>query len=284
MTAEPVADFLSAMEQAGVRPVEPIAQQLGGGKLIRFRSEGDKSGRRNGWAVLYLDGKPAGAFGSYRLGVREKWSGSGNVLPLSPAEYRARQQQWQQEARRRHQERQEGWEATAGNARARWDSAGPVAASHAYLVRKGLAGEGLRQEGHRLLVPMHDLDGRLWNLQSIAPDGSKLFMKGGRQSGLACIIGNGGGRLCLGEGWATMAAVRSATGYPVAAAFSAENLARVATDARKHWPKLDLVICADDDPHLVRNPKIRKNVGRHYAAAAARAVGGRLAVPLQEAG
>jgi putative DNA primase/helicase len=226
---------------------------------------------------------PAGAFGSYRLGVREKWRGSGDAAPLSYEERRTRQRQWQQEAERRDRERREGWEAAAGKARSRWASAGPVTASHAYLVRKGLGGEGVKQEADRLLVPMHDLDGQLWNVQAIAPDGSKRFMKGARQAGLACIVGNGGSKLCLGEGWATMAAVRAATGYPVAAAFSAENLERVARSIRGKWPRLDLIICGDDDPHLVSNPNIRRNLGRVYAEAAARAVGGRLAFPMQEA-
>ena len=59
----PVADFIASMEAAGVRPVEPIAQNLAAGRLIRFRADGDKPGRRNGWAVLHLDGTPTGAFG-----------------------------------------------------------------------------------------------------------------------------------------------------------------------------------------------------------------------------
>ena len=274
----PVADFLCAMEAAGVRPVEPIAQSLGSGSLIRFRADGDKPGKRNGWAVLYLDGKPAGAFGCYRLGVREKWRAEGSAT-LSPAELREQRRQWREMAQKRAQERQEAQRSAAVEARRLWDSSGPAAASHAYLVRKDMTGEGLRQSGDTLLVPMHDVGGRLWNLQRIRPDGLKLFLKGGRTKGLLCLIGEGGNTLCLGEGIATMAAVRRSTGLPVASTFSGENLEPVARLVRKRWPRLDLVICADDDAHLVDHPTIKKNLGLEYAQAAAAAVGGRLAVP-----
>ena len=44
-------------------------------------------------------------------------------------------------------------------------------------------------------------------------------------------------------------------------------------------PRVDLVILADDDAHLVNNPTIGKNVGLEAAHAAALAVGGRVAIP-----
>ena len=272
-----VADFIGAMEAAGVRPVEPIAQRLGGG-LIRFRADGDKPGKRNGWAVLHLDGRPAGAFGCYRLGVRMKWRADG-AANLSPCELRQMRREWREAADKRDRERQEAQHAAASEASRLWDSAGAVSPSHAYLVRKDMTGEGLRQLGDTLLAPMRDLDGRLWNLQRIRPDGFKLFLKGGRTKGLVFIVGAGGNTLCLGEGVSTMAAVRRATSFPVGSTFSGENLEPVARLVRKRCPGLDLVICADDDAHLVNHPGINRNLGLDYAKAAAVAVGGRLAVP-----
>jgi putative DNA primase/helicase len=275
-----IADFIGAMEAAGVRPVEPIAQALCGGGIVRFRAEGDKPGRKNGWAMLHLDGTPAGAFGCYRLGVRERWRADRTVL-LDPAERARMQREWRETARKRAQEREEAQRAASEAARALWGSGESPSASHPYLVRKGLSREGLRQSGDTLLVPMCDVTGQLWNVQRIQPDGFKLFLKGGRITGLLCLIGGGGNTLCIGEGWATMAAVRAATGHPVACAFTAENLEHVGRAVRRQWPHLDLVICADDDAHLVAHPGIKKNLGVEYAKAAAAAVGGRLAVPPQ---
>lgn len=82
--AETIIAFLDAMQAAGVHPVEPIGANLGN-DLIRFACEGDGKGKRNGWAVLHLDGIPAGAFGNYRLQVSETWR-AGSVGRLTPAE------------------------------------------------------------------------------------------------------------------------------------------------------------------------------------------------------
>jgi putative DNA primase/helicase len=279
--ADATAEFLSAMEGAGVRPVEPIAQALMGGNLIRFRADGDKPGRKNGWAVLHLDGTPAGAFGWYAAGVRERWRAN-DADAFSPADREARRRAWAEASRRRAAETRQAHERVAGQAEALWSAADPACAAHGYLSRKRLDGSGLRQVGGLLLVPMHDLDGRLWNVQRIKQDGGKFFLKGGRTKGLLHLTGPIGKTVCVGEGWATMAAVREATGHSVAATFSGENLEPVARLLRQRWPCVDMVICADDDPHLVHHPMIRKNLGLEYARAAAAAVGARLAVPQRE--
>jgi len=273
-----MSNFIAAMEAAGVRPAEPIAQSLAGGGLIRFRCEGDKPGRRNGWAILHMDARPAGAFGWYKGGVRERWRAD-HCTPVSDAERQRQRLEWRETARRREQERRSAQEAAAAEAGRLWDAANPADPGHPYLTRKGLPGEGLRQIGNRLLVPMRDIGARLWNVQRIGPDGFKSFLLGARVSGLLCIVGAGGNTACLGEGYATMGAVRLATGLPVVAAFSGENLEAVARAMRRRWPRLDLIICADDDAHLVDNPNIRKNLGVEYAKAAAAAVGARIALP-----
>ena len=126
---------------------------------------------------------------------------------------------------------------------------------------------------------MFDAQGVLWNLQAIAPDGAKRFAKGGRQAGLFFILGSLTPRILVGEGFATCAAARRATGHMAVAAFSALNLREVALAIRAAFPGSDIVLLADDDAHLVDHPLIRKNVGLEAAEAAALAVGGRVAIP-----
>lgn len=277
MIHDAIAAFISAMEAAGVHPSEPIADRLGS-DLIRFACEGDGSGKRNGWAVLHLDERPAGAFGNYRLQVSETWR-SGAVTRLSPAERRERAERYRAEKERRQAARLHEQMEVAARCRARWDRSRNADPQHPYLMRKRVSGEGLRQDGNRLLVPMFDAEGALWNLQAIAPDGSKRFATGGRQAGLFCLIGDPGSVLLVGEGFATCAAARRATGYAVAVAFSAANLSATAQAMALAYPDADLVILADDDAHLVDHPTIKKNVGLEAARAAALAVGGRLAIP-----
>lgn len=274
-----IADFIGFMESNGVKPIEPVAQRLASGELIRFRCDGDGKGRQNGWAILYLDERPAGAFGNYRLGVSRKWRvGSDRVL--TPAERATMQREWDAAKQRRLEERERSEAEAANDAGEIWAKSEPANRAHAYASKKGLDSASLRQLGDRLLIPMYDSEGILRNLQRIAPDGSKRFLRGGRTEGLFCPIGSftrRGERACIGEGYATMQAIHRATGHPCVVAFSAKNLLPVARIWWNARPDLDLVIIGDDDSHLDRN------IGMESAAAAAREVGARLWLPNREA-
>lgn len=277
MQSDATAAFISAMEAAGIKPVEPIADRLGP-DLIRFACEGDGKGKRNGWALLHLDRVPAGAFGNYRLQISERWR-AGSVDRPSPSERRERAELYREQNARREAVKLAEQHEAADRCRVRWGNAKGADPRHPYLVRKRVPGDGLRQDGNRLLVPMLDADGVLWNLQAIAPDGSKRFTKGARQAGLFCLIGQPDAVLMVGEGYATCAAARRATGHAVAVAFSAKNLTATALAMQEAYPDCDLVILADDDAHLIDHPTIKANVGLEAANAAALASGGRVALP-----
>jgi len=169
-------------------------------------------------------------------------------------------------------------EAAAAEAVRRWEAAGPANRDHPYLAGKGLEGQGLRQDGRLLLVPMCDKEGTVCSLQTINPEGQKRFLKGGAVSGLVVLIGGPpepDWPVCVVEGWATGAAIHAATGYPAAVAFSATNLAQVAGIIQAKHPGHQVILCADDD----LNPDKENNTGIDAATAAAASVGGALAVP-----
>lgn len=274
-----ISDFIAAMEAEGVKASEPIAGRLASGELIRFHSEGDGRGRRNAWAILYLDERPNGAFGNYRLGLSRKWH-SANHRALTPVERETMQREWAQAKEKKRVERDLAETEAAADAMEMWNGAATASADHAYVAKKGLDHYALRQIGDRLLIPMYDADGTILNLQRIAPDGSKRFLRGGRTDGLFCPVGSftrRGERACIGEGYATMSAVHRATGHPCVVAFSAKNLLPVSRIWWSSRPDLDLVIVGDDDSHLDRN------IGRDAAEAAAREVGARLWFPTREA-
>jgi putative DNA primase/helicase len=162
------------------------------------------------------------------------------------------------------------------------------AQAHPYLSAKGVAAHGLRVEGMGgsgaglLLVPLRDAAGTLHSLQTIAPDGAKRFLPGGRVRGCyhgmgkpsgVLVAGKPCGVLVVAEGYATAASIHAATGLAVAAAFSASNLEPVAQALRRKYPALTLVLAADDDWRTAGNP------GRAAAQQAALAVGGLLVVP-----
>jgi putative DNA primase/helicase len=152
--------------------------------------------------------------------------------------------------------------------------------AHPYLVGKGLTAFGIRQSGNALLVPMVDSGFRLWNLQRIRPDGFKLFGKDARTGGLFWPHGvhmadgrPAAGPLVIGEGFATMAAIYTATGHSVVAALSARNLKSVSRAMRKLFPARAIILAADDDSHLA------ENIGLNAARKAAESIGARLATP-----
>jgi putative DNA primase/helicase len=174
-------------------------------------------------------------------------------------------------------------QAAARSALDQWSGAGPADPAHRYLKTKALEPFGIRQQGRELLVPMLDAAFRLWNVQRIRPDGFKLFLKDGRTAGLfwphATHLIDGAptaGPLVIGEGFATMAAVHSATGFAVVAALSARNLEPVALAMRELFPTRELILAADNDCHLAQN------IGVEAATSAAERVGASVATPRPE--
>lgn len=196
-----------------------------------------------------------------------------NTRELSPAERLAFTRRMDA-LRRHHDAEQKQRQAEAATASAlRWAAAVPAGA-HPYLSAKGIKAHGIRVEaGHSLLIPLRDAKGHLHSVQSIAPDGSKRFMPGGRIKGCYHAIGRVSGKVLICEGYATGATLHEQTGHAVAVAFNSGNLLPVALALRGKFPCIDVVICADDDHATAGNP------GLAAATEAARAVGGRVAVP-----
>ncbi|WP_444904204.1 PriCT-2 domain-containing protein [Microbulbifer sp. CnH-101-E] len=118
-------------------------------------------------------------------------------------------------------------------------------------------------------IPVTDIDGVIWNLQTITPNGKKLFLREGRKSGLFLLLGKLDPRkpLILSEGFSTGASAFEATGCSVLICFDSGNLLPVAAQIRERFPDQHLVFAADNDLHLDVNEGVEK------ARAAARSVG-----------
>ena len=195
---------------------------------------------------------------------------------------RERERAERQQADKAHQDAAHA--AAALDAVAQWDAASDTGASP-YLARKGVQAHGLRfAPDGCLLVPLRDAAGDLLNLQRIAPERpaegtDKLFLKGGRKSGLWHWCGDPAGAsvLLIAEGYATAASVHQATGRPVAVAFDAGNLAHVAKALRQQYRAALLVLCGDDD--AATEARTGTNTGRVKAEAAARTVRGLAVFP-----
>lgn len=207
----------------------------------------------------------------------------GPHVPGKPVQGRAVQKSAAAKAAEEAQQRA-AQQAVAQQAVQLWDTASTTGNS-AYLQRKGVMGYGVRYAADGcLLVPLRDEKGELWNVQRIAPakpakGPDKLFLKGGRKSGLWHMLGSADGAetVLLAEGYATAASLRQATGLPVAVAFDAGNLLHVAKALHELMPDALLVVCGDDD--AAAEQKMGRNTGRSKASAAAAAVGGAVVFP-----
>ena len=125
------------------------------------------------------------------------------------------------------------------------------------------------------MVPVRDGE-RLTTLQFIDADGAKRFLTGGRIKACWFAIGEyrPGEPIAIAEGFATAAALHQETGALVLAAFSAGNLLPVARRVRDQYPDAQIIIAGDNDAWTPGNP------GRTKAIEAARAVRGRVLIPM----
>ncbi len=227
----------------------------------------------------------------------------GSEVPQPNSAQLAAQAVEKKAAAQRERERTEAAHlANAARAMKRWKAAqdAPHKGMATYPARKGVQAHGLRFEADgAALVPLrdgNDAEGKLWNLQTLAPhkpsEGTdKLFMMGGRKAGLWHMLGIVSEQkeviagiesaqtatIFIAEGYATAASLHEATGLPVACAFDAGNLQAVAKALRALNPAARLVIAGDDDHET--QATTGRNAGREAADKAAKAVKGLALLP-----
>ncbi|MDP3328752.1 toprim domain-containing protein [Parvibaculum sp.] len=312
-STEPTADdhvtaFRDAMQKDGITFAGTL---IADGKFHRVHGDADKKGRRNTWYVLYLDGRPAGAYGSLSLYGEEvrKWSAKGSK-PLTKEERRAFAEKMREEREKKLREEAQRNASAAIAANSMWNAAKDAGNDHPYLKRKGVPGFGLRvgdwvKESppdavtrevrtytvkDTLLVPLRDEMKNIVSLQGIFAKESKVggeqrtrdFVYGGRKRGAWFTIGrptevDGKITVCICEGYATGASVHVATGMAVVVAFDMGNLMPVAQTVRRLMPDVRIVITADNDQFTL---KPVENPGLTKARDTAEAVGGMVAFPV----
>jgi phage/plasmid primase-like uncharacterized protein len=266
----PVKDFMAAIERAGLNPPESIIVD---GKLHRFATNG-KQDDDSGWYVFHADGVPTGAFGDWRTGIKQTWTGKPEQQ-MTASERKAHQRRMGNLKRQREEEEKLRHVIAAQRAQQIWDAAEQASDDHPYLLSKQVGAHNVRIDGHSLIIPLRDIDDRLWTLEFIQADGTKRFLADGKKREHFFLLGTIKEVLCLVEGYATGASVFEATGYAVAISFDAGNIIPVAQTLRAKYPNCMIVVCGDEDIHVDGGP----NIGREAATEAAIAIDGVLAMP-----
>lgn len=262
--------FKQAMSKAGIEPPGGI---IADGTLHRFTVQGDRARSENGWYLLHIDDPAAGAFGCWKRGISETWSGK-PCQTMNPAEKTAYTAKMEAAKRQREEER----ERVQANCRAwcadTWKKAKDATSKNVYLERKQVKAYGLKLMGDALMIPVCSLGRTIHGVQFIQPDGTKKFKTGTVKQGHFHLIGKPVDDMTIiAEGYATGASIHQATGHAVLVAFDAGNLKPVAESIHKQRPKLKIIIAGDNDQWTAGNP------GATKAAEAAKAVGGAVVLP-----
>lgn len=243
-----VVDFIAAMRDAGIGPADASEIQSDDVRR-RYQVEGDKKGTRNGAYVLREepDGFAVGWAASFKAGAGSVSWHSKSSRKASDEDKAAWKERLEAERARKEQQRRDEQHEAAKKAEWIWSRSAVAKEMHPYLVRKGLDSWcGCRQRGDRLVVPVRMGD-RLVGLQFIESDGEKRFLTNTAKEGAYHVLRGSDDVVAVGEGLATMATIRSATGWTCVVAFDAGNLVKVAKAVSERWPDARVVVCADND-------------------------------------
>ena len=242
---KPEDEFAQALKENGLILDGPPTMD---GKWHRVAVEGDRKGQKSGSYRGFLEGLPAGNITNYKSGQDPvKWVATGTKidpkeLEQSRAEAAARKAAQEQELRAQYR-------AVAKRAYGIFQNAEPAPANHAYLQNKQVPAGDLRiDQSGNLLMPMTNDKGFIENIQTIHPDGTKMFLKDGKKRGLMHVIeGDPKGPMIVTEGYSTGQSLHMASGLTVVVALDSGNLSPVAEALHKKHPDRPLVIAADDD-------------------------------------
>lgn len=163
-----------------------------------------------------------------------------------------------------------------------WEALDTTQQSPSYLDRKKVHAFGVRFRISRIdakafdvIIPMRDINGKIWNLQTIDPNGVKNF-RATTTKELMHVIGTPSydAPIYICEGYSTGASIHEATGHPVVVAFSAEKLMDVAILFRRKFPRHEKLAIAGDNDRFKE-----ENTGRNAAKAASQKVNARCVLP-----
>ncbi len=245
-----------------LRSADLLVEDIETGRTVRCPIKGDREKR--GWYRLHDLPLPSGdvlivgTFGIWRgddpgtLKVDLKKRDSA----LTDDQRDALRRRLADDRKREKAQRERRAERAAERAAAAWLRYEPSGDCE-YLRRKRVADYGLRFTSHgAAVVPLLDGAGKIHGLQFLRTpaqaETAKRPVKEFWPAGLAKLghfhlLGSPSWIVLVAEGYATAATLHMTTGHPVAVAFDAGNLVHVARALRARYPRIRVLICADDD-------------------------------------
>jgi phage/plasmid primase-like uncharacterized protein len=138
------------------------------------------------------------------------------------------------------------WQIISEKATKEFDSLGSETVP--YLVKKKLHHINTKSKYDILIVPMMDIDEKLWAFQQIQADGTKMFLENAKKKDLMLRLGEPNTTFAfVCEGWATGASVFISTGITTYVAFNASNLDSVSEQVKNKYLGIRIVVAGDND-------------------------------------
>lgn len=242
------------------------------GQFYRYPAPDKDPTNKACWVKLSEDGDSA-FFGNFITGESHCWfADSDSDADATYYEHDNSEAQLQLALENREQAQNDA----AKTALSMLAEAQPARPGSHYVSMKRISPEGLKQSGVALLIPLQNIHGDIRNIQTIHPDCSKYFLKGGEVRGNFAVCGElfSTEKLFICEGYATAATIHEVTGQCTAAAMNAGNLMTVAQEIAAHAPNAtEIIIAADNDHKTAGNPGITKGTE------AAEAIGAKIVYP-----
>lgn len=273
--SDQIDDFIVDMIKNGCTP-KSRSEIIADDTLRRLSTVDDKINKSSVSYKLDItpDGFAYGMYTDFKTGLTHSFH-SKQKQNITPEELKKRKDDIKKSKEQARYERKKLADAAAAKAKLIWSNA-ELTGSNAYLDKKGIDLNGARLSRGSIIVPMYS-ENAIKGLQFIKDDGAKLFLKHQAKEGSYFPIAKKGepmARILICEGFATAAALRRATGFPVVTAFDSGNLKSVAKAMRVKYPDSEIIIAADNDQWTKKPNGDHYNPGIEAAEQAAISIGG----------
>lgn len=277
-TNKALAQFKNALQSQGFIVDTPIMN----GKIQRCKVEGDRGNEKSGAYLGYLDEYPAGFIQNHKTGYKTNWKFelskdyTNDTNNISPQKYSNKDQK----AKQKELEILNLQMKTALRLEKEWNESKPTSNSHSYLkIKKLNSAYDLRVDKfNNLLIPLKDVKGKLWSLQRINENSSKIIgvikTREEKERNMEYSARKKGcfytqipldkqNEFLICEGFATAMTLQEILNQPTIMAVDAGNLENVIISLKQEFPTKKITIFADNDQS--KELENKENVGLKYA-------------------
>ncbi len=240
----PKEQFKTALSNAGLNVESPIMD----GKFHRVPAIDDGPGKKSGSYKAYLDGHPAGYIENFKTGAKINWKADGTYhTDKSLSDLRKENMT---KRRLREIEAKKVLEIKSAEFTKYLETLGHHD-SHPYLEGKGHTASHYQDKENNIVLPIHDLNGKVYGLQRISSNGFKQIEEGSQltENFYSLEPFDPQKKTYITEGYATALSIRKAVGMDsnIVCVFSSNNIKAVAKVIAGVQKAREITICGDDD-------------------------------------